>query len=113
VGPDLARGAGAGHRSTQGERRADRSRAGARHGGPGRDRGRRRAADRDRRPHPAGLGLFFIAFQQDPRLGFIPIQQRLASLDSLNEYIRHTGSAVFACPPGLGLDGWWGDTLFT
>ena len=47
-------------------------------------------------------GLFFIAYQKDPRTGFVPIQRRLAGLDSLNEYIRHTGSAVFACPPGLG-----------
>ena len=57
-------------------------------------------------------GLFFVAYQQDPRTGFVPIQRRLASLDSLNEYIRHTGSAVFACPPGLGPSGWWGQTLF-
>ena len=56
-------------------------------------------------------GLFFIAYQKDPRTGFVPIQRRLAGLDSLNEYIRHTGSAVFACPPGLGADGWWGQTL--
>ncbi len=55
-------------------------------------------------------GLFFIAYQKDPRTGFIPIQRRLASLDSLNEYIRHTGSAVFACPPGPGPSG-WGETL--
>ncbi len=26
----------------------------------------------------------------------------------LNGYIRHTGSAVFACPPGPGPSGWWG-----
>ena len=56
-------------------------------------------------------GLFFIAFQKDPRQGFIPIQRRLAASDALNEYIRHTGSAVFACPPGVGPGGWWGDTL--
>jgi deferrochelatase/peroxidase EfeB len=35
-------------------------------------------------------GLFFICFQR-----------RLASLDTLNEYIRHTASAVFAVPPGV------------
>ena len=29
-----------------------------------------------------------------------------------NEYIHHTGSAVFACPPGLRPGGHWGDTLF-
>lgn len=29
----------------------------------------------------------------------------------LNGYIRHTGSAVFACPPGPGPSGWWGEKL--
>jgi deferrochelatase/peroxidase EfeB len=46
-------------------------------------------------------GLFFVAFQRDPRTGFVPIQQRLAQLDALNEYIKHVGSAVFAIPPGV------------
>ena len=32
--------------------------------------------------------------------------------DVLNEYIRHVGSAVFACPPGVRAGGWWGQTLF-
>ena len=57
-------------------------------------------------------GLFFIAYQRDPRTAFVPIQRRLAGLDSLNEYIRHTGSALFACPPGLEPGAWWGQTLF-
>jgi len=59
-------------------------------------------------------GLFFIAFQKDPRKQFIPIQRRLGSMDALNEYIRHTGSAVFAVPPGLSGPGdWWGKDLFS
>ena len=45
-------------------------------------------------------GLFFICYQRDPRTGFIAFQQRLAD-DALNEYIRHTGSAIFACPGGI------------
>ena len=58
-------------------------------------------------------GLFFLAFQRDPRTGFIPVQQRLAHADVMNEYIRHTGSGVYACPPGVtGPDRYWGDTLF-
>ena len=58
-------------------------------------------------------GLFFIAYQKDPRRQFIPIQQRLAHSDRLNEYIRHTGSAVFAVPPGLSAAGdWFGKALF-
>ena len=58
-------------------------------------------------------GLFFIAYQQDPRRQFVTIQRRLAENDSLNEYIRHTGSGLFAVPPGLSGPGdWWGKALF-
>jgi deferrochelatase/peroxidase EfeB len=57
-------------------------------------------------------GLFFLAYQRDPRKQFIPVQANLAGNDSLNEYIRHVGSAVFACPPGVQPGGWWGKTLF-
>ena len=55
-------------------------------------------------------GLFFIAFMKNPSQ-FIQLQNSLAS-DALNEYIQHTGSAVFACPPGLRQGQHWGDTLF-
>jgi deferrochelatase/peroxidase EfeB len=44
-------------------------------------------------------GLFFLAYQRDPRKQFVPLQQRLAT-DALNEYIQHVGSALFAIPPG-------------
>jgi deferrochelatase/peroxidase EfeB len=58
-------------------------------------------------------GLFFIAFQQDPRKQFVPLQRKLGSHDRLNEYIRHTGSGLFAVPPGLSGPGdWWGKALF-
>jgi deferrochelatase/peroxidase EfeB len=57
-------------------------------------------------------GLFFLAYQQDPRTGFVPIQSSLARHDAMNEYIRHTGSSTWACPPGVGAGGWWGETLF-
>jgi len=60
-------------------------------------------------------GLFFIAFMKNPAQ-FIRLQRSLAA-DALNEYIKHTGSAVFACPPGLRWDQHggqhWGDTLFS
>jgi deferrochelatase/peroxidase EfeB len=57
-------------------------------------------------------GLFFIAYQRDPRTGFVQVQRKLRT-DALNEYITHTSSAVFACPPGVrGDDDWWGRTLF-
>ncbi|MFG2299912.1 iron uptake transporter deferrochelatase/peroxidase subunit [Actinacidiphila glaucinigra] len=58
-------------------------------------------------------GLFFIAYQRDVRDGFVPLQMRLAKLDSLNEYIQHVGSAVYAVPPGVrDEDDWWGRELF-
>jgi deferrochelatase/peroxidase EfeB len=56
-------------------------------------------------------GLFFIAYQRDPRTGFIPVQRNLAT-DALNEYIRHDSSGTFACPPGVGAHGFVGETLF-
>jgi deferrochelatase/peroxidase EfeB len=57
-------------------------------------------------------GLFFIAFQRDLEQGFVAIQNRLARSDALNEYIVHTGSAVFAVPPGTQPGGFVGDGLF-
>ena len=65
----------------------------------------------DGRTGELDAGLFFICFQRDPRRQFVPIQARLAANDALGEYIRHTGSAVFACPPGTRPDGSWGDGL--
>ena len=58
-------------------------------------------------------GLFFVSFQRDPRQ-FVTLQRRLGAHDALTEYIRHTGSGVWACPPGLP-DGTrtWADHLFT
>ena len=32
---------------------------------------------------------------------FVPIQRRLGADDALNEYIQHTGSGLFAVPPGV------------
>ncbi|NIZ91025.1 iron uptake transporter deferrochelatase/peroxidase subunit [Kineococcus rubinsiae] len=58
-------------------------------------------------------GLFFIAFQNDPESQFVAIQRRLGAHDAMTEYVKHVGSAVFACPPGVGPDGSWGDGLFT
>ena len=58
-------------------------------------------------------GLFFIAYQRDPRTQFVPIQLNLARHDDMNEYVRHVSSALFACPPGVtGPDDFWGSALF-
>jgi deferrochelatase/peroxidase EfeB len=56
-------------------------------------------------------GLFFIAFQRDPEQQFVAIQRRLGQFDSLNEYIKHVSSAVFAVPPGVKPGGYVGETL--
>ena len=58
-------------------------------------------------------GLFFISFQRDPQKQFVPLQRRLAATDRLNEYIRHTSSALFAIPPGATGGGYVGEHLFT
>ena len=53
-------------------------------------------------------GLFFVAFVRDPRTGFIPIQDALGRSDALSEYLVHTGSGLYAVPPGvpaIGADG--------
>jgi deferrochelatase/peroxidase EfeB len=55
-------------------------------------------------------GLFFVSFQRHPEQ-FVAIQQRLGSLDALNEYIKHVGSAVFAVPPGASPGGYVGEAL--
>jgi deferrochelatase/peroxidase EfeB len=65
----------------------------------------------DPRTGELDAGLFFICFQRDPARQFVAIQRRLAAADALGEYIRHTGSAVFACPPGTAERGRWGDGL--
>jgi deferrochelatase/peroxidase EfeB len=49
-------------------------------------------------------GLFFIAFQKDPRTQFVRLQRRLGRADTLNEYIEHVGSGLYACPPGVADD---------
>jgi deferrochelatase/peroxidase EfeB len=56
-------------------------------------------------------GLFFLAYQRDVRRAFIPVQRALAADDALNEYVQHTGSGIWAVPPGTGPGGWWGQEL--
>ena len=65
----------------------------------------------DRRTDQLDAGLFFIAYQRDPRTHFVPLQRQLAASDALNEYIKHVGSAVFAVPPGVRDGGFVGETL--
>ncbi|HEX2314694.1 MAG TPA: Dyp-type peroxidase [Thermomonospora sp.] len=44
-------------------------------------------------------GVLFCAYLRDPE-DFVRAQSKLAASDRLNAFIRHTGSAVFAVPPG-------------
>jgi deferrochelatase/peroxidase EfeB len=58
-------------------------------------------------------GLFFIAFVRDPVQHYIPMQNRLSSQDGLMEYLQHTGSGLFAVPPGVAKGSWVGEPLFS
>jgi deferrochelatase/peroxidase EfeB len=57
-------------------------------------------------------GLFFIAFVRDPLRQYVPMQTRMSREDGLMEYLKHTGSALFATPPGVRRGGYVGETLF-
>lgn len=58
-------------------------------------------------------GLFFIAFVRDPRTHFIPVQRAMTKDDALMEYLRFTGQAVFAVPPGAAEGEHVGQALFS
>jgi deferrochelatase/peroxidase EfeB len=58
-------------------------------------------------------GLFFIAFVRDPDRHYIPMQLQLASKDGLMEYLQHTGSGLWAVPPGVREGEYVGQSLFT
>ncbi|TXI63513.1 iron uptake transporter deferrochelatase/peroxidase subunit [Mycolicibacterium mageritense] len=60
-------------------------------------------------------GLFFIAFVRSPEKQFIPMLGEMSRKDAMNEYITHTGTAIFACPPGIregDTSAYWGSMLF-
>ena len=58
-------------------------------------------------------GLFFIAYVCDPRTHYIPVQMKIARGDGMSEYLRHTGSGLFAVPPGVAPGGFLGQALFS
>jgi len=57
-------------------------------------------------------GLFFQAYQKDPRTGFKRLFEKMSRIDALNQFTTHVGSAVFACPPGVKPGGFLGEGLF-
>lgn len=57
-------------------------------------------------------GLLFVAYQRDPRIGFIKVYENMAKLDALNQFTTHVGSGLFACPGGVREGGFIGQGLF-
>jgi deferrochelatase/peroxidase EfeB len=57
-------------------------------------------------------GLFFAAYQRDPRTSFVRVQQALSMQDMMNQYTTHVGSGIFACPPGAATGSYIGASLF-
>jgi deferrochelatase/peroxidase EfeB len=56
-------------------------------------------------------GLLFVSYQNDPQ-HFITLQTRLGSVDRLNEYIAHIGSAIFFTPASPKRGRYIGQELF-
>ena len=57
-------------------------------------------------------GLLFVAYQRDPRIGFIKIFDTMSKLDALNQFTTHTGGGLFACPGGVREGEFIGQRLF-
>ena len=58
-----------------------------------------------------GSGLLFAAYQADLKRQFIPVQERLAASDALNEWTKAIGSATYTVLPGCQPGGTLGETL--
>ena len=57
-------------------------------------------------------GLLFLAWQADPASSFIPVQLNLTHrMDSLNRFIQHETSALFAVLSAARADGYLGEAL--
>ncbi|HHW83028.1 MAG TPA: Dyp-type peroxidase, partial [Actinomycetales bacterium] len=61
---------------------------------------------------PNNHGLVFITFQKDLEHQYLPVQERLAELDLLNQWTVPIGSAVFAVPRGVREGEWLAQDLF-
>lgn len=58
-------------------------------------------------------GLFFIVFVRDPAKHYTPMQTEVSKNDGLMEYLEHTGSGLWAVPPGIQPGEHVGHVLFT
>ncbi len=56
-------------------------------------------------------GLFFLAYQRDPRTGFILIYNKMSKLDMMNQFATHVGGGLNACPRGPVQGGFIGQQL--
>lgn len=56
-------------------------------------------------------GLFFVAFCRDPRTQYVPMQAKVAAQELLAEYLVHTGSGLWAVPPGVDESSYWAQSL--
>ncbi len=73
----------------------------------------RRAYNYDLGPGSSdAVGLIFTTFQADIEHQFLPVQQRLAEVDGLNEWTTPIGSAVFWIPAGVRPGEFVGAALF-
>ncbi|MBO9521588.1 MAG: deferrochelatase/peroxidase EfeB [Nocardioidaceae bacterium] len=57
-------------------------------------------------------GLFFLAYVRDPGRHYVPMQNKLSAHDGLMEYLQHTGSGLWAVPPGVRRGEYVGQALF-
>ena len=76
----------------------------------------RRGFSYDRGVRPDGApdaGLLFLAYQADPRTGFVPIQQKLSEADALSHFIVHESNALFAVPAITSSDDYPARSLLT
>lgn len=67
----------------------------------------------DSGPGGAQMGQICMSFQADLAAQFVPVQQRLADSDLLNEWTTPVGSAVFAILPGCGEGQALGEGIFS
>ncbi|MFG2988157.1 hypothetical protein ACGFZK_02400 [Streptomyces sp. NPDC048257] len=56
-------------------------------------------------------GMLFVAWQCDPRAGFVPVQHRLARGDALGRYLVPEASSPFVVPGGIPPGGYVGQAL--
>lgn len=61
---------------------------------------------------PNDHGLIFTTYQKDLEHQYIPVQERAAELDLLNQWTTPIGSAVFAIPRGIGPGEYLAQDLF-